>query len=128
MSDERASAQIWRYRITRNLGFLLISYYLIYNTWKSEFWDFMGTYKEDDFSVVKMTNACSLQRLDDSNFVTFIIPSKGGNTIDRTIQSLLNQTHNQWNAVIVFDGEQRLSSVTSGYLSDHTIPKKRMEI
>ena len=128
MRNEGASAQIWRFRITRNIG-LLVLYSTFYNTWKNELWDFTGIYKEHNFSVVKMNNGCSLQQSDDSNFVTFIIPSKGRDTIDRTIQSLLNQTHNLWNAVIVFDGEpQQLTSATPGYLSDPrirncTIPK-----
>jgi hypothetical protein len=91
MSKEEASAQMWRFRLTKNLGFLLVLYYISYKIWKNELWNFRGTYKEHDFSVIKMTNGCSLQQLDDSKFVTFIIPSKGRDTFDRTIQSLLNQ-------------------------------------
>lgn len=37
-------------------------------------------------------------------FVTFIIPSIGRETLKRTINSLLNQTNNNWNAIIIFDG------------------------
>lgn len=127
MSHIGAPAQIWPFQIRRNLCFLLVLYYLIYNTWKNKLWDCI-VYKQHDFGVVKMTNGCPLQQSDDSSFVTFIIPSKGRDTIDRTIQSLLNQTHILWNAVIVFDGEQQLTSATSGYLSDPrirncTIPK-----
>jgi len=77
------------------------------------------------FGVVETTIGCPLHQ---STFVTFIIPSKGRDSIDRTIQSLFNQTHDLWNAVIVFDGEQQLSSAISGNLSDprirnYTIPK-----
>ena len=56
--------------------------------------------------------------------VTFIIPSKGRPTINDTIESLLAQADQRWNAVIVFDGDQ----VDVHYPSDprikaYTIPK-----
>lgn len=37
-------------------------------------------------------------------FITFIIPTIGRNTLINSINSLLNQTDNNWNAIIVFDG------------------------
>jgi glycosyltransferase involved in cell wall biosynthesis len=36
--------------------------------------------------------------------ITFIIPSLNRPTIKRTIESLFNQTSNQWKAIIVYDG------------------------
>ena len=36
--------------------------------------------------------------------VTFIIPSIGRKTLKNTIDSLLNQTIEKWNAIIIFDG------------------------
>lgn len=37
-------------------------------------------------------------------FITFIIPTIGRSTLINSINSLLNQTDNNWNAIIVFDG------------------------
>jgi len=37
-------------------------------------------------------------------FITFIIPTIGRSTLINSIDSLLNQTDNNWNAIIVFDG------------------------
>lgn len=36
--------------------------------------------------------------------ITFIIPSIGRETLHTTIESLLNQTCSEWNAIVVFDG------------------------
>jgi len=36
--------------------------------------------------------------------LTFIIPSIGRDTLENTIQSLENQTNDNWNAIIIFDG------------------------
>lgn len=87
--------------------------------------------KQHNLGVVKTIEGCPLHQPDDANssFVTFIIPSKGRDSIDRTVHSLFNQTRNLWKAVIVFDGEQRqITSAKAGYLSDprittYTIPK-----
>lgn len=38
------------------------------------------------------------------SFVTFIIPSKGRETLKRTLDSLIAQTDPDWDAVVVFDG------------------------
>lgn len=37
-------------------------------------------------------------------FITFIIPSLNRPTITRTVDSLLNQTNPNWNAIILYDG------------------------
>jgi glycosyltransferase involved in cell wall biosynthesis len=36
--------------------------------------------------------------------ITFIIPSIGRDTLQRTIETLENQTNSNWNAIIIFDG------------------------
>jgi glycosyltransferase involved in cell wall biosynthesis len=36
--------------------------------------------------------------------ITFIIPTIGRDTLQNSINSLLNQTWNQWRAIIIFDG------------------------
>jgi glycosyltransferase involved in cell wall biosynthesis len=129
MGDIKFSAPIWRLRLTRNLSSLLVLYYLIYNKWKNELCYSMGIYTQHDFGVIKMTNGYPVQESDIFNFITFIIPSTGRDSIEQTICSLFNQTHNLWRAVIVFDGEpQQLTSATLRYLSDPrirncTIPK-----
>ena len=40
----------------------------------------------------------------DESVVTFIVPSKGRESIHRTVESLINQTDDRWEAVIIFDG------------------------
>lgn len=37
-------------------------------------------------------------------FITFIIPTIGRSTLINSIESLLNQTDSDWNAIIIFDG------------------------
>jgi hypothetical protein len=37
-------------------------------------------------------------------FISFIIPTIGRETLQRTVNSLLRQTDNDWNAIIIFDG------------------------
>lgn len=38
------------------------------------------------------------------NKITFIIPTIGRDTLTNSIQSLLNQRNNNWEAIIIFDG------------------------
>jgi len=38
------------------------------------------------------------------NLITFIIPSLNRDTITRTVNSLLNQTSNDWECIIIYDG------------------------
>jgi glycosyltransferase involved in cell wall biosynthesis len=41
--------------------------------------------------------------------VTFIIPSINRPTLTRTVQSLLNQTNENWNCIIIFDGVEGIT-------------------
>jgi len=66
----------------------------------------------------------------DKSVVTFIVPSKGRESIYRTIESLINQTDDRWEAVIIFDGGEQPESLVANvsYLSDprihtYTMPK-----
>lgn len=36
--------------------------------------------------------------------ITFIIPTIGKNTLQKSLSCLLNQTNNKWNAIVIFDG------------------------
>lgn len=55
-------------------------------------------------------------------FVTFIVPSKGRDTLNRTIASLRSQIDTQWSASIVFDGlEESLWMTTSLFWKDERI-------
>jgi glycosyltransferase involved in cell wall biosynthesis len=36
--------------------------------------------------------------------ITFIIPTIGRNTLQKSLSCLLNQTNNEWNAIVIFDG------------------------
>lgn len=38
------------------------------------------------------------------SIITFIIPTIGRDTLQRSIQSLIDQTNPNWNAIVVFDG------------------------
>lgn len=103
---------------------------LSYLLWNYKLQNDMVEVKQHNLGVVKTIEGCPLRQPDaNSNFVTFIIPSKGRDSIDRTIHSLFNQTRNLWKAVIVFDGEQQqITSTKPSYLSDprittYTIPK-----
>ena len=42
--------------------------------------------------------------MNDNIFITFIIPSIGRESLKTSIQSLLNQDDNDWNAIILLDG------------------------
>ena len=39
-----------------------------------------------------------------NNTITFIIPTIGRKTLIKSIKSLQNQTNQNWNAIIIFDG------------------------
>lgn len=41
-----------------------------------------------------------------SKSITFIIPTIGRDTLERAIQSIENQTNNEWKIIVVFDGIQ----------------------
>lgn len=75
-----------------------------------------------DDNVVDLRNSSRFKEPSTSAFVTFIIPSKGRDSIGQAVQSLFNQTSNTWKAVIIFDGKQiNLTSTVSAYLSDPRI-------
>lgn len=40
----------------------------------------------------------------DSDFITFIIPSIGRDSLKNTVKSIINQNNNNWKAIIIFDG------------------------
>ena len=39
-----------------------------------------------------------------NNKITFIIPTIGRPTLSKSIESLINQTNKNWEAIIIFDG------------------------
>ena len=41
-------------------------------------------------------------------FITFIIPTIGRETLKNSIDSLINQTDHDWNAIIIFDGIKKI--------------------
>ena len=60
-------------------------------------------------------------------FITFIIPTIGRETLDRTIESLINQTNPNWNCIVVFDGiesrefpDERIKTMSSVKLGNFT--------
>lgn len=52
------------------------------------------------------------------HFITFIIPSKGRATIDRTISSLADQSLGSWSAIVLLDGVLHQNSVENVDLRD----------
>jgi glycosyltransferase involved in cell wall biosynthesis len=53
------------------------------------------------------------------NIVTFIIPTIGRDTLNRSIESILNQTIEDWNIIIIFDGIK--SNIDMNYINDKRI-------
>jgi len=53
------------------------------------------------------------------DIVTFIIPTIGRETLNRSIESILNQTIENWNAIIIFDGIK--SNLDIKYITDKRI-------
>ena len=43
-----------------------------------------------------------------NEIITFIIPTIGRTTLTRTVNSLINQTNSEWNAIIIFDGIEKI--------------------
>lgn len=84
---------------------------------------------QDEFGISRTSRGCTQHHSNVSSFVSFIIPSKGRASVDRTLHSLVTQTDTRWRAVVVFDGEpEHPTSTMSYYLSDprvrnYTIPK-----
>jgi glycosyltransferase involved in cell wall biosynthesis len=56
-------------------------------------------------------------------FITFIIPTIGRSTLINSINSLLNQTDNNWNAIIVFDGIKQNISINDNRIKIIEITK-----
>lgn len=52
----------------------------------------------------------------DLEYITFIIPSIGRNTLLNTIESLKNQNNNNWKAIIIFDGCKNI--LDENYIND----------
>ena len=55
--------------------------------------------------------------------VTFIVPSKGRDSIVRTLESLHNQTDDRWEAAIIFDGGAKQALQKVAALSYRTDPR-----
>jgi glycosyltransferase involved in cell wall biosynthesis len=55
--------------------------------------------------------------------LTFIIPSIGRPTLQRAINSLLNQTHDGWKAIVVFDGIEPTISAPNEKVTFMTVEK-----
>ena len=64
----------------------------------------------------------------DSNNVTFIIPTIGRETLQRSINSLLNQTINNWFAIIIFDGIKSNINITDDRIKIVEIEKMGINI
>jgi glycosyltransferase involved in cell wall biosynthesis len=60
--------------------------------------------------------------------LTFIVPSIGRDTLPRTIKSLENQTNQDWNAIIVFDGCVPNIETTNDKIKIIQIEKKEKEL
>ena len=76
----------------------------------------------NDITTLNDTNISSYKNT--GNFITFIIPSIGRETLSRTIKSLENQTLGNWKAIIVFDGIKSTISVTDDRISIIETEKK----
>ena len=82
-------------------------------------WDSMfHFYKNKGFKFMK-----NIDFNIDENFITFIIPSIGRETLSRTIKSLENQTISNWKAIIVFDGVKSTISNTDDRITVMEISK-----
>jgi len=70
-------------------------------------------------------NLCSIEEYNESSFIfyeetiTFIIPTIGRNTLNNSIQSLIEQTNKNWKAIIIFDGIK--SNIDKKYLENENI-------
>ena len=60
-------------------------------------------------------------------FITFIIPTIGRSTLINSINSLLNQTDNNWNAIIVFDGIKQNISINDNRIKIIEISKRGLK-
>ena len=46
-----------------------------------------------------------------SQSITFIIPTIGRNTLEKAIQSIENQSINEWKIIVIFDGIKYIFSL-----------------
>ena len=53
------------------------------------------------------------------NIITFIIPTIGRTTLERSIESILNQSFDIWYIIIIFDGIK--STLGNKYINDKRI-------
>lgn len=56
-------------------------------------------------------------------FITFIIPTIGRETLKNSIDSLINQTDHDWNAIIIFDGIKKNIEITDNRIKMIEIEK-----
>ena len=56
-------------------------------------------------------------------FITFIIPTIGRDTLKNSIDSLINQIDNDWNAIIIFDGIKKNIEITDNRIKVIEIEK-----
>lgn len=76
------------------------------------------------YGMATLLKGFPFQLAHDPPFVTFIVPSKGRDTIARSLESLVNQTDHRWEAIVVFDGgvqQEPPKSSTLSYMSDPRI-------
>ena len=62
------------------------------------------------------------------NIVTFIIPTIGRETLNRSIESILNQTIENWKAIIIFDGIKSNITINDERIKIIEIEKKGLYI
>lgn len=60
---------------------------------------------------------------DDKDIITFIIPTIGRDTLQKSIDSIINQTNQNWKAIIVFDGIKPTININDERIKIITIPK-----
>ena len=60
-----------------------------------------------------------------ANKITFIIPTIGRRTLPNAITSIFNQTNNNWEAIIIFDGIKPTIEVDDERVTIMQIDKKR---
>lgn len=62
------------------------------------------------------------------NYITFIIPTIGRYTLTDSINSLINQTNDNWKAIIIFDGIKNTFDINHKNISFFEIEKKGISI
>ena len=62
------------------------------------------------------------------DILTFIIPSIGRESLKFSVDSLLNQTNNNWKAIIIFDGVKNTLNINNEKIITYEIEKKGSSI